>query len=103
MLDSDTIFMHDNAPIHTAKIVKDCLEELGVTPLDWPPSSPDLNPTENLWACLEQRIFKRDPNMAHMKKSQSALEHLEKIATNAWDELEKELAVIDSKGWYTKY
>ncbi|CCE35402.1 uncharacterized protein CPUR_06831 [Claviceps purpurea 20.1] len=60
MLDGDTIFMHDNAPIHTAKMVKECLEELEVTPLEWPPYSPNLDPIENLWSCLKQQIFKRD-------------------------------------------
>ncbi|CCE34536.1 uncharacterized protein CPUR_08469 [Claviceps purpurea 20.1] len=98
MLDSDTIFLDDNAPLHTARNVKICLEELEVTPLEWPPFSPDLNPTGNLWSCLEQQIFKRDSNMAHMKKSQATLDHLEKNATNVWGELEMTLVndLIDS-------
>ncbi|CCE33282.1 uncharacterized protein CPUR_07206 [Claviceps purpurea 20.1] len=116
MLDSDTIVMHDNAPIHTARNVKICLEELGVTPLERPPHSPDLNHIENLWSCLKQQIIKRDSNMAHMKKSQAALDDLGKNATNVWDELDMTLvndlidsvadrlqAVIHSTSWYTKY
>ncbi|CCE28057.1 uncharacterized protein CPUR_01531 [Claviceps purpurea 20.1] len=43
--------------------------ELEVTPLKWPPYSPDLNPIENLSSCLKQQIFKRDPNVAHMRRS----------------------------------
>ncbi|CCE34858.1 uncharacterized protein CPUR_08797 [Claviceps purpurea 20.1] len=98
MLDGDTIFMHDNAPIHIAKIVKECLGELEVTPLEWPPYSPVLNPIENLWSCLKQQIFKRDPNVAHMRRSRAALDHLAKIATNVWEELEMTLVndLIDS-------
>ncbi|CCE34690.1 uncharacterized protein CPUR_08626 [Claviceps purpurea 20.1] len=116
MLDGDTVFMHDNVPIHTAKIVKECPEELGVSPLEWPPYSPGLNPIENLWSCLKQQIFQRDPKMTHMKRSQDALDDLEKIATNVWAELEMTLvnglidsvprrlqAVIDSHGRYTSY
>jgi len=38
------IFMQDNAPIHTAKVVKDWLQSNAIPILDWPPYSPDLNP-----------------------------------------------------------
>jgi hypothetical protein len=42
------IFMHDNAPVHQAGIVKNLLAELGIEVMKWPPYSPDLNPIENL-------------------------------------------------------
>jgi hypothetical protein len=38
------IFMQDDASIHTARLIKNWLEEQGVEVLDWPPYSPDLNP-----------------------------------------------------------
>ena len=43
-----TIFMHDNAPIHTAHLIREWLEEHNVDVMDWPLYSPDLNPIENL-------------------------------------------------------
>ena len=43
------VFMHDNAPSHAARNTSG-----GVV---WPPSSPDLNPTENLWSILKQKIY----------------------------------------------
>lgn len=44
------IFMQDNAPVHTARLVRDALEQIDINVIDWPPYSPDLNPIENLWA-----------------------------------------------------
>jgi transposase len=42
------IFMQDNAPIHTAKKVKDWFKEQGILCTNLPPYSPDLNLTEHL-------------------------------------------------------
>jgi transposase len=48
ILEADSIFMQDNAPIHKAFKVRDFLINIGVDVMDWPPYSPDLNPIENL-------------------------------------------------------
>ena len=48
MLDDDSIFMHDNAPIHRAHIIEDWFFEEVIDVATWPPYSPDLNPQENL-------------------------------------------------------
>lgn len=52
-------FVHDNAPSHSAKVTKQWLEEnmadhLLSQPL--PPRSPDLNPIENLWAYVQDKL-----------------------------------------------
>ncbi len=46
--DADFIFQQDLAPAHTAKCTKSWFNDNGVTVLDWPANSPDLNPIENL-------------------------------------------------------
>ncbi len=45
--DADFIFQQDLAPAHTAKGTKSWFNDHGVTELDWPANSPDLNPIEN--------------------------------------------------------
>jgi hypothetical protein len=34
-------FQQDNAPVHTAKVVKEFLKESKIKVLEWPPQSPD--------------------------------------------------------------
>ncbi len=48
-MNADSIFMHDNAPIYTARLVKNWLEEQAFEVMIWPLYSPNLNPIENLW------------------------------------------------------
>lgn len=53
-------FMQDNAPCHTAKKTKKWLEEFKKTSkvdtMEWPPTSPDMNPIENIWEIIDQRL-----------------------------------------------
>ncbi len=59
-LQNDDIFQHDLAPCHTSKIVKTFFENHNVTVLDWPGNSPDVNPIENLWSIVKNRLSKLD-------------------------------------------
>lgn len=52
------IFMDDNAPAHTAKIVKAWKRENGIVTLTWPSKSPDLNIIENIWAYVQDELYR---------------------------------------------
>jgi hypothetical protein len=54
--DGQWVFMQDGAPCHTAKRSKEFLASQGVTVLDWPGNSPDMNPIETLWAIMKSRM-----------------------------------------------
>ncbi len=61
--DDDFIFQQNLAPVHTAKSTKSWFNDHGVTVLDWPANSPDLNPIENLWGLSRRRWETPDPTM----------------------------------------
>jgi transposase len=51
--------MQDGARIHTAGNVMEWLRTKDIEFLEWPPQSPDLNPIENIWAYLKDKLYKR--------------------------------------------
>jgi transposase len=55
---SDFYFQQDNSPIHTAKNVNAFLTKFNIKTIKFPPNSPDLNPIENLWNLIKQKLSK---------------------------------------------
>lgn len=52
------IYYDDNAPIHTARRVTECLDENEHEHLPWPAQTRDLDITEPLWSVLEEQVRK---------------------------------------------
>jgi transposase len=108
--------MQDNASIHNAHAVKSWFQEMGIPLVDWPPYYPDLNPIEHIWWHLKSLVLKNHPEIEAMGTGEEALKALEDALIEAWNDLPDGLfeqcadsmpyrvqAVIDAKGWHTKY
>ena len=52
----NVFFMHEDAPPHSAAIIRQFLATNNVNVLDWPANSPDPNPIEQVWDELGRRV-----------------------------------------------
>ncbi len=105
--DADFIFQQDLAPAHTAKGTQSWFNDHGVTVLDWPANSPDLNPIENLWGIVKRKMRDTRPNNADelkatVKETWASIppQQCHKLITSMLRRIE---AVIKAKGAPTKY
>lgn len=85
------LFQQDGDPKHTSRLVQGWLERHArfIPKKDWPANSPDLNPIENLWAYLQDRVYARMPR---------TLGGLQRIIEEEWEAipLEKLRRLVDS-------
>ena len=105
-----TIFQQDNAPIHTARVTREWLEvEKKIKTMDWPANSPDLNPIENIWKLLKDKVQKRKVFPRTVAELKTALKEeweafdvsiIENIVASMPRRIE---AVLKAKGGPTKY
>jgi hypothetical protein len=103
----DYTFQQDNDPKHTSNATRAYMRHLGLDPEEWPSQSPDLNPIENLWSYLDWTL--RDRQVTNKAELWTALQEGWQalpvdLLTRLVDSMPRRLqAVIDSKGYPTKY
>jgi transposase len=103
-----SIFQQDSAPCHKAKLVMDWTRNNHVQVLDWPGNSPDLNPIENLWKIMKDKVQKLDtgsiPKLTDALKNIWVKDISVDICKNLSSSMPKRLqSVIKAKGNMTKY
>ena len=103
-----SIFMHDGAPCHRSKMVKNFLAAENVQELEWPGNSPDLNPIENLWSIMKNKVSEMQPSSLKLLEHCIKLVWVKEISKEYCQELVASMPrriqlVIDNKGGHTKY
>ena len=101
-------FMQDSAPCHTANVVKRFLVNNGIETIKWPGNSPDLNPIENAWKILKDKIAgKNNITVPAVQKAvmevwnnEMDLEYFQALSDSMPRRIRR---VIRAKGYATKY
>lgn len=81
--------MNYNAPIHIARTIEYWFDENGNPLVDRPPYSPNLNPIENAWAELKDRIYKLYSDLKSFDGTKAQLKkQFYKAIGEAWESLD---------------
>ena len=108
----DFTFMQDNASIHKVEVVTTLFHDLKIPTLNWPPKSPDLNPIENIWGLMQNRLNKVFDNDGEPESANELFCLIEKVwneikpeeIRNLYQSLPKRIqGVLNANGCRTKY
>lgn len=70
------LFQQDGAGWHRDHNVKMFFQKSNIVTVDWPPYSPDLNPLENIWGIMQDKLYKYNDKL---KTSDDVWEKVQKI------------------------
>lgn len=103
-------FMQDNAAAHGARATRAEIQRRGLHMIFWPALSPDLNPIETVWDWMKDSI------QAQGTEIYRNYPRLRAEVIRAWNQVTDEQvieliksmparceAVIEARGWHTKY
>jgi hypothetical protein len=71
-------FQQDNDPKHRSRVVKKWLHDHGVTEMEFPPYSPDLNPIENVWSEFKRHVSERETK---------TIDQLQDVILDEWEKV----------------
>ena len=113
--EEEVFLIIDNAKTHLPFMR--WLRKHGITLLEIPPYSPDLNPIENIQSLIKDKLSKYYPDLHLMKGPQDVVKKtIEEAVTHCWELLNSKIfdtlagsivdrveVIIKADGWYTKY
>lgn len=101
--------MEDKAPPHAARHTKAAQVQHNISSLDWPASSPDLNPIEEVWRRMKGHIYR-------MEERPTTVPGMTAAVQEAWEFIpdleirhlvdsmpERVQAVIEAQGGHTRF
>ena len=107
--EEEIIFQQDNDPKHKSKKVQKYLSNKGLTVLEWISQSPDMNPIENAWKFLKNRLIEHTPKPSNLEEVFVIIkEEWSKIPLSYFQNLVEGMprrieALYSARGGHTKY
>ena len=113
----DSLFQQDNTRVHTAKDTREWFADNAIDLEDHPPLSPDLNLIEHAWVELKRQLCIQYRDILYTRWEPDRIRaRLVEVLPLVWvttpysffEKLWRSMpsqiaAVIDAKGWYTRY